>query len=216
MDGIDFRQYGYLFLLDRPEDVAVVPRGARAPASRSACPRASSRSRRRSRSSRSSTPEGLLARDVLRARRLRVAGVGRAVVRARDRRPPGLRGDRRSGSRTGASPGSRRRRARFACGTVVCCAGAWSHEVAAMAGVDLPVEGEKRWMWFSPGGRRPAGAAAADDRLLHLVLLPPRRPGPRLRREGADAGGGRRARGCAGCRCSRICRCRRRGGATTR
>ena len=38
----------------------------------------------------------------------------------------------------------------IACGTVVCCAGAWSREVAAMAGVELPVEGEKRWIWFSP------------------------------------------------------------------
>lgn len=34
--------------------------------------------------------------------------------------------------------------------TVVCAAGAWSREVAAMAEVEVPVEGEARWMWFSP------------------------------------------------------------------
>src|SRR5262249_9477848 len=35
-------------------------------------------------------------------------------------------------------------------GTVVCCCGAWSGEVAALAGVVLPVMGERRWMFFSP------------------------------------------------------------------
>ena len=34
--------------------------------------------------------------------------------------------------------------------TVVCCAGAWSSEVGAMAGVDIPVRGEPRWMHFTP------------------------------------------------------------------
>jgi glycine/D-amino acid oxidase-like deaminating enzyme len=34
--------------------------------------------------------------------------------------------------------------------TVVCCAGVWSKEVGALAGVDLPVEGVARAMWFSP------------------------------------------------------------------
>jgi sarcosine oxidase subunit beta len=39
---------------------------------------------------------------------------------------------------------------RIATGTVVCCAGKWSREVAALAGVDVPVEGERRWLWFTP------------------------------------------------------------------
>ena len=39
---------------------------------------------------------------------------------------------------------------RIATETVVCCAGAWSREVGAMAGVDIPVRGEQRWMHFTP------------------------------------------------------------------
>jgi sarcosine oxidase subunit beta len=38
----------------------------------------------------------------------------------------------------------------IATGCVVCCAGAWSGEVAALAGISLPVEGLPRWMWFTP------------------------------------------------------------------
>ena len=39
---------------------------------------------------------------------------------------------------------------RIATETVVCCAGAWSEEVGAMAGVQIPVRGERRWMHFTP------------------------------------------------------------------
>ena len=39
---------------------------------------------------------------------------------------------------------------RIATDTVVCCAGMWSQEVGALAGVELPVEGEARSMWFTP------------------------------------------------------------------
>jgi len=39
---------------------------------------------------------------------------------------------------------------RIATGAVVCTAGVWSREVGAMAGVDLPVRGEPRHMWFTP------------------------------------------------------------------
>jgi sarcosine oxidase subunit beta len=34
--------------------------------------------------------------------------------------------------------------------TVICCAGMWSREVGAFAGVPLPVDGEARSMWFTP------------------------------------------------------------------
>lgn len=39
---------------------------------------------------------------------------------------------------------------RIATDTVVCCAGAWSAEVGAMAGVEIPVRGEPRWLHFTP------------------------------------------------------------------
>jgi len=38
----------------------------------------------------------------------------------------------------------------IATGTVVCTAGIWSREVAALAALDLPVAGEARTMWFTP------------------------------------------------------------------
>jgi sarcosine oxidase, subunit beta len=39
---------------------------------------------------------------------------------------------------------------RIACEHVVVAAGAWSGEVAALAGVDVPVTPERRHMWFTP------------------------------------------------------------------
>jgi len=39
---------------------------------------------------------------------------------------------------------------RIATHTVVCCAGAWSREIGAMAGVEIPVRGEQRWTHFTP------------------------------------------------------------------
>jgi sarcosine oxidase subunit beta len=41
-------------------------------------------------------------------------------------------------------------RGRIGTGCVVCCAGAWSAEIAATAGVEIPVTGEPRHMWFTP------------------------------------------------------------------
>jgi sarcosine oxidase subunit beta len=39
---------------------------------------------------------------------------------------------------------------RIATDTVVCAAGAWSNEVGAMVDVEIPVRGEPHWMYFSP------------------------------------------------------------------
>src|SRR5581483_11882248 len=52
-------------------------------------------------------------------------------------------------------------------------------------------------------GRRPAGAGAADDRLLERLLLPPRGAGARVRRARADRGGHGRARRPAPARAAR-------------
>jgi sarcosine oxidase subunit beta len=52
--------------------------------------------------------------------------------------------------REGRVEGVETTRGRIAASTIVCCAGAWSREVGALAGVDLPVTGEARHMWFTP------------------------------------------------------------------
>jgi sarcosine oxidase subunit beta len=35
-------------------------------------------------------------------------------------------------------------------GTVVCTGGVWSRDIGALVGLDIPVTGEPRWMWYSP------------------------------------------------------------------
>ena len=56
----------------------------------------------------------------------------------------------------GRITGVRTERGAIATDTVVCAAGAWSREVGEMIGVEIPVHGEPRHMWFSPesGGLR--------------------------------------------------------------
>jgi sarcosine oxidase, subunit beta len=41
-------------------------------------------------------------------------------------------------------------RGRIATDTVVCAAGVWSRDIAALAGLDLPVRGEPRWTHYTP------------------------------------------------------------------
>jgi sarcosine oxidase subunit beta len=71
-------------------------------------------------------------------------------------------------------------RGRIATGTVVCCAGAWSAEIARTAGVEIPVHGEPRHMWFyfhregpgvAFGGREPSLEELAPLAARRLPLL---------------------------------------------
>ena len=140
---IDLRQVGYLFLLDRPEDVAafeaavalqnelgvpsrmVSPAGAASLSplaglgdviAASFCPLDGHAS-----------PEAVVGGYASGARALGAAIVTRCVV-------TGIEID------GGAIAAVRTTRGDVETGTVVCCAGPWSREVGRMAGVELPVE----------------------------------------------------------------------------
>jgi glycine/D-amino acid oxidase-like deaminating enzyme len=150
---IDFRQWGYLFLLDREEDVAAFRR-ALALQNELGVP-----SRELSVDEALSIvpqlePDGLLAAtfcpwDGYASPEAVVQGYARAAAERGARVRQGcqltgvdVRGGRITGVQTTDGP--------IATGTVVCAAGAWSAEVAALAGVELPVRGEPRHMWFTP------------------------------------------------------------------
>jgi sarcosine oxidase, subunit beta len=150
---IDFVQTGYLFLLDAPDDVERF-RAALALQASLGVP------------SRELTPEaatvavpGLATEGVLAATfcpldgratpEAVVAGYAGAARRrgARIRQgEPVTAIEVRNGSIEAVSTP----RGRIATNTVVCTAGAWSRDVGALAGVDVPVTGERRWMWYTP------------------------------------------------------------------
>ena len=148
MDGIDFRQDGYLFLLDREEDVARF-QGALALQHRLGVP-----SRELSVKEALAIVPQLSADGLLAATYCELDGYAtpEAVVQWYARGLDVRQGCQVTGVevRDGRVAGVETTQGPIAAGAVVCCAGAWSREVAALAGVDLPVEGEKRWMWFSP------------------------------------------------------------------
>ncbi len=148
MEDIDLRQHGYLFLLDDEEDVArfqqalalqhtlgVPSRELSVAEALEIVPQLD--------------PEGLLAATYC---DLDGYATPEAVVQWYAR---GL--DVRQGCEVtsvdvagGRVVGVRTTKGRIATGTVVCCAGAWSADVAATAGVEIPVRGETRWMFFAP------------------------------------------------------------------
>jgi sarcosine oxidase subunit beta len=148
MDAIDFRQYGYLFLLDRKEDLASF-REALSLQQRLGVPSRELSVDEALEIVPQLSPDGLIAATFC---ELDGYASPESVVQWYAR---GL--DVRQGCEvTGISVDGGRiaavetTKGPIACSSVVCCAGAWSREVAAMAGVELPVEGEKRWIWFSP------------------------------------------------------------------
>ncbi len=152
-DEIELRQWGYLFLLDREEDVAAF-RSALAMQQALGVP------------ARELTPADAL--DLV--PQLSLDGVLAATYCALDGycSPESVvqwyaqaateRGVRiRQGCpltavhvRDGRIEGVEAGGERIATSTLVCTAGAWSAEVAALAGVELPVEGEPRHLWFTP------------------------------------------------------------------
>jgi glycine/D-amino acid oxidase-like deaminating enzyme len=148
MDGIELRQYGYLFLLDRPEDVARF-QDALALQHRLGVPSRELSIDEALEIVPQLDPEGLLAAtycelDGYASPESVVQWYARGVDVRQGCEVTGVHVEdgRVAGVETSKGP--------IACSTVVCCAGAWSRELAAMAGVDLPVEGEKRHMWFCP------------------------------------------------------------------
>jgi sarcosine oxidase, subunit beta len=148
MEEIDFRQHGYLFLLDREDDVARF-QDALALQHRLGVPARELSVDEALALVPQLDPDGLLAATYC---ELDGYASPESVVQWYAR---GL--DVRQGCevtaitvREGRIAGVETSKGPIACGTIVCCAGAWSRAVAALAGVDLPVEGEKRWIWFSP------------------------------------------------------------------
>ena len=152
-DEIELRQWGYLFLLDREEDVPAF-RSALAMQQVLGVP------------ARELTPDE--AREIV--PQLGLEGViaatfcpldgycsPEAVVQwyARGAAERGVR-IRQSSPVTGVRVKEGRIEAieaggeEIATATLVCAAGAWSSEIAALAGIDLPVEGEPRHLWFTP------------------------------------------------------------------
>jgi sarcosine oxidase subunit beta len=148
MDGIEHRQYGYLFLLDRDEDVAMF-QDALALQHRLGVPSRELSVAQALEIVPQLDPDGLLAGTFCELDGYcSPESVVQWYARGTDvRQGCAVTGIRVEGGRIASVETTK---GEIACGAVVCCAGVWSNEVGAMAGVDLPVEGERRWMWFCP------------------------------------------------------------------
>jgi len=148
MEGIGFRQHGYLFLLDREEDVASFQE-ALALQHRLGVP-----SRELSVAEALDIVPQLEREGLLAATFCELDGYAtpEAVVQWYARGLDVRQGCAVTGieTRGGRITAVETTKGRIATDTVVCCAGVWSAEVGAMAGVEIPVRGEPRWMFFTP------------------------------------------------------------------
>ncbi len=148
MEGIVFRQHGYLFLLDNEQDVErfqaalALQHGLGVP------------SRELSIDEAAAIVPQLATGDLVAATYCELDGYAtpEAVVQWYARRADVRQGCAVTGIevRAGRIVAVGTTHGRIAAGAVVCCAGAWSREVGAMAGVEIPVRGEPRWMFFTP------------------------------------------------------------------
>jgi sarcosine oxidase subunit beta len=148
MDGIGLHRTGYLFLVDSAEDLAEF-RAALALQARLGVPSRELSVAEALELVPQLEPEGLLGATFC---PLDGHCTPEAVVQWYARELAVLQGCEVTGIdvRDGLVQAVETTRGRIATGTVVCCAGAWAAEVGALAGVEIPVRGEPRWMWFSP------------------------------------------------------------------
>jgi sarcosine oxidase subunit beta len=149
-EEISFRQHGYLFLLDRLEDVATFRAALALQQSLGV------QSRELTPAQAAEIVPQLEIGDLLAATYCERDGYAtpEAVVQhyARESDATILQGCAATGIRVQQDRivGVETSVGRIDTDTVVCCAGVWSRDVGALAGVPLPVEGEARSMWFTP------------------------------------------------------------------
>ena len=152
-DEIELRQWGYLFLLDRLEDVEAF-RSALAMQQALGVPAEELTPERAQALVPQLELEGVLAATFCGLDGYcSPEGVVQWYARGAAERGVRIRqGCKLTGVRVerGRIEGVETSSGSIATSTLVCTAGAWSADVAALAGVDLPVQGQPRHLWFSP------------------------------------------------------------------
>jgi sarcosine oxidase, subunit beta len=150
---IDFRQHGYLFLLDSPEDVRLFRAALALQGSLGVISTELTLDEVLTLVPPIET-EGLLAatycpRDGIATPETVVRGYAQAASERGVRIKQRCEVDRisRLGNKIHSVETSE---GRIRTDTVICTAGVWSKDLAALAGLELPVTGEARWMHYSP------------------------------------------------------------------
>jgi sarcosine oxidase subunit beta len=155
LTGVDigFHRVGYLFLIDRPEDVdgfreALALQASLGVPSREVSPAEAAE-----------IAPGIVVDDLLAATFCPLDGhaTPEAVVQGYAAAAGAAGATVLQGAEVvaivvedGRIAGVETRHERIATDVVICAAGAWSGDVAALAGVELPVQGETRFMHYTP------------------------------------------------------------------